>query len=675
MSLYALTIFVSAFLLFLLQLITAKQILPWFGGSAAVWATCLVFFQSVLLFGYAYADWSIRQLTAKRQTLLHVTLLVLSLLLLPIMPDVSWKPGGSEDPAWRIVQLLTVTIGLPYFLLSTTSPLIQAWFAQAYPDKSPYRLFALSNFASMLALLGYPLLIEPWLSTTTQAQTWSVIYIVFVALCGATAWHSWRSAHATVPAAQPATDENWEPPPTVSRQFLWMLLAAMGSLLLLAVTNHLSQDVAAIPLLWVLPLSIYLLTFILCFDGRGWYKRNLFLGLLAVVLCAMAWALIYPPLLTKLMVQIGLFLTGLFIACMFCHGELNRLRPAPRYLTRFYLMVSLGGAAGAILVGLITPLIMPGFYELGIGLALLAALGLYQMRHQKPIVMGISTAVLLFTSASAIYHISTSVNSTLAVKRNFYGVVRVYENKSPNPDQYRRMLTHGLVMQGDQYPAGRWRRTPITYYRPTSGLGRTLLALPPNARVGAIGLGAGTIAAFGRLGDVYRFYEINPAVIQIANQQFTYLADSAAKIEMVLGDARLSLEREPDQQFDVLVVDAFSSAAIPTHLITREALAVYLRDLKPGGVIAFNVNNLYLDLAPMVQQIAHAHNLKAASILEERKDFHSGSHWVLVSADPAWLALPTVDLPVSHSAAYRIQSRPEWRLWTDDFSNLLQVLK
>ena len=672
MRIYALTVFSSAFLLFLLQLITAKRILPWYGGSAAVWTTCLVFFQVVLLFGYAYSDWSARRLTPKQQAVLHGSLLLLSLALLPVTPDASWKPDDSANPHWRILGLLGATIGLPYFLLSTTNPLIQSWFARSYPGSSPYRLFALSNLAAMLALLGYPSAIEPWLTTSAQARHWSLAYAAFVALCSAAAWHHLRSAVPFgAPAAQP---EPAAPPPAPGMQLLWAGLAAMGSFLLLAVSSHLSQDIAAVPLLWVLPLSIYLLSFILCFDSRRWYRRDLFLGLLAVALCALAWRPSGGPLLSKPLFQIGLFSAGLFIACMFCHGELNRLRPEPRHLTRFYLMIALGGALGALLVGIVAPLVLPGFYELEIGLAALAALGLYQVRERRFVILCAGATVLLVAAGSALYRINAFTDGTVLITRNFYGVLRVKEQRdSANPERDRRELMHGTITHGDQYPHPRVRRAVGTYYRTTSGIGRTLIALlpRPSARVGVIGLGVGTIAAYGRPGDVYRFYEINPAVVQIAGREFSYLKYSMAKIETAPGDARLNLEREPSQQFDVLAVDAFAGDAIPVHLLTSEALAVYLRHMKPGGVIAFHLSNHFLDLAPVVRRLADAYGLKAAYIADRAQD-NGGfdSDWVLLSADQAFL-----ELPVIKAATSPIPQRPGAPLWTDDFSNLLQVLK
>ena len=288
MTLYAAAIFLGAFLLFLVQPIIAKQILPWFGGSAAVWATCMVFFQMILLIGYAYADFTTRRLTPRRQVMLHVALLALSLVVLPIVPDATWKPLGAENPSWRIIGLLMVTIGLPYFILSTTSPLLQAWFARRFQHAIPYRLFALSNFASLIALLAYPVIIEPWVSTVAQSIAWSVAYAVFVVLCGYAAIASARGETAVaLTAAEPAMAI--ESPPGGLRQLTWLMLAAMASFLLLAFTNHICQNVASLPFLWIMPLSLYLATFILCFDHPRWYRRNAFLLLAAILLPAMAW--------------------------------------------------------------------------------------------------------------------------------------------------------------------------------------------------------------------------------------------------------------------------------------------------------------------------------------------------------------------------------------------------
>jgi SAM-dependent methyltransferase len=676
MPLYAVTIFTSAFLLFLLQPVMAKQILPWFGGSATVWTICLVFFQTTLLAGYAYADWTVRRLTPRTALHLHLGLLALSIAVLPIVPAAHWKPAGTEDPSLLILGLLAATIGLPYFLLSTTSPLIQAWFARRMPGRSPYRLFALSNLASMLALVGYPFLLEPWTATRAQAWGWSGAYILFAVLCAAAGYASLRPGAPADPATAAdaiKTSADTEPPPTTGRQLLWIALAGMGSFLLLAVSNHITQNIAAVPLLWIAPLAIYLLTFILCFDGTGWYKRDILLSMAAAALGVMAWTLADPGMRHELMVQIGVFCAGLFIACMFCHGELVELKPSPRHLTRFYLMISLGGALGSVLVGIVAPLVLPAYFELGFGLAACALLLLWQVRREPAVYGVLGLVAVMVTIGCAIWGVVEFYRSTILATRNFYGVLRVQEAGVVDPGS-RRTLVHGTIMHGNQYLSPVLRRVPTTYYTNTSGIGRLLEMLHPRKdplRVGVIGLGAGTLATYGAKGDVYRFYDINPAVIEIAKRDFSYLSDSDATIETPLGDARLTLERDPPQRFDVLAIDAFSSDAIPVHLITSEALAIYLRHLKPEGVIAFHVTNRFLDLAPVVAALAQAHGLQSRLISDDGADgLASKSDWVLLARDDKLFARAELA-----EFATPIKPRPDWRLWTDDFNNLVQVLK
>ena len=692
MLLYALTIFASAFLLFLVQPIIAKEILPWFGGSAAVWTTCLVFFQSALLAGYAYADGSIGRLSQRTQVSLHSALLIGSLALLPIIPGVLWKPLGTESPLWLILGLLTATIGLPYLLLSTTSPLLQGWFAQHHPGRNPYRLFALSNFASMLALVAYPFAIEPWITTHTQAIAWSAGYAAFAALCIATAVLSMRATALTpkpgtdhvfdggdalrgasaARAATAAASAAHEPPPGIGRQLLWASLAAMGSILLLSVTTHITENIAAVPLLWIVPLSIYLITFILCFESRRWYPRRLLLPLAAIALSTMAWAIADPRLTHALAMQLGVTCIGLLLACMFCHGELARLKPAPHYLTRFYLMVSLGGALGAVLVGLVVPVVLPAHFELALGLVACAGLMVWQLRRDTRVLGALALVTTIVTVGCAIWGIAMFYDATIVTARNFYGVLRVQE--IGHGASRHRSLIHGTILHGTQYLAPDLRRRATTYYTETSGVGRVLESLNPRLqplKVGVIGLGTGTLAVYGAKGDTYRFYDINPAVIRIARTEFTYLADSDANVETVLGDARLSLEREPPQHFDLLAIDAFSSDAIPVHLITSEALGLYLRHMNPDGVIAFHVTNRYLDLVPVVAALARAHGMRAVWIPDPGADvLASKSDWVLVSNNTALLANPRIA-----GAATPIHERPDWRLWTDDFNNLFQVLR
>ena len=666
---YAGAIFLGAFLLFLVQPIIAKQILPWFGGSAAVWATCMVFFQMVLLVGYTYADLTTRRLTPRRQVVLHVTLLALSLLVLPITPDAAWKPQGDENPSWRILGLLALTIGLPYFLLSTTSPLLQVWFTRRFEHAVPYRLFALSNLASLLALLAYPVMIEPWVSTGTQSIVWSWFYALFVLSCGYAAIAS-AGSEATIFAPGQAAAASGEAAPRGVRLLTWLALAAMASFLLLAVTNHICQNVASLPFLWILPLSLYLATFILCFDRPRWYRRNVFLSLAAVLLPVMAW---YSDSL-DLKLVIPMYLAGLFVCCMFCHGELALLKPAPRYLTTYYLMISLGGAIGGLLVGLLAPYVLTGYFELAIGLVACALLLLYRTVRIAWWAIVASAAVVGATGWGAGKAVEYQVASSRVMMRNFYSVVRTLEYQDPVPF---RSMVHGGIMHGGQLLDPEMRFRPSSYFGPTSGYGRLFASLPdPPRRVGVIGLGAGSMIAYARKGDTFRFYEINPQVIDLAKREFTFLTESPATIETVLGDGRLSLEREPSQQFDVLVMDAFSGDSIPLHLLTWETMAVYMRHLKPGGVLAFQATNRFIDIAPVVASLAQEYGL-AAVLVSDTPDSEEGADYWLSATDQI---LVTSNRRLLETAQIRdvgkvLVVRPNFRVWTDDYNSLWGVLK
>ncbi|HYL23894.1 MAG TPA: fused MFS/spermidine synthase [Burkholderiales bacterium] len=664
---YAATIFLSSFLLFLVQPLIARLILPWFGGSAAVWTTCMLFFQVLLLGGYAYAHGVARR---RYEPLIHTALLVAAVATLPIMPAETWKPAGGAEPITRILLLLGATVGLPYFLLASTSPLVQAWFARAHPGANPYRLFALSNLASLLALLGYPLVVEPYLSAREQVSVWSWLCAAFAVLCAALAWRTPRPAARAV--AVQATQR------LAARDYAWWLaLSATGSVMLLAVTNHLTQNVASVPLLWLVPLTLYLATFIIAFEGGTWYQPRYLWPLLLVALVAMAWLLVDTEYHYHLALQLGVFLAGLFIGCLFCHSELYRTRPAPVHLTAFYLTVSAGGALGGLFVAVVAPLIFTGYFELGAGLAALAALAALRFISVSRIAYLASLLVLLGVGACATYDGFRHQRDVVVAKRSFYGVLRVKEYGAPGEDSHLRRLVHGTIMHGEQYMSETHRRMPTTYYTESSGIAAAIHAKQDHpVRVGVIGLGTGTIAAYGRPGDVYRFYDIDANVIRIAHQEFTFLGDSRARVETALGDARLTLEREPPQGFDVLAVDAFSSDAIPVHLITREALQTYLRHMKPAGIVAFHVSNRFLDLIPVVARLATELNLNAALIADDPDDeddtsLKSRSDWVLVARDAAALKAPAI---VTAGAA-PAEDHPGWRTWTDDYSNLIQILK
>jgi SAM-dependent methyltransferase len=666
--LFAGTIFSSAFLLFLVQPLISKQILPWFGGSAAVWATCMVFFQVTLLAGYAYADWLSRRPSARQQALIHVALLALSLVFLPVVANATWKPAGNEDPALRILGLLIATVGLPYLMLSTTGPLIQSWVSRTLNDTRVYRFFSLSNLASLVALMSYPFVLEPRAPLLLQAQGWSVVYAVFVVLCSACAVYFLR--HGAVVRAPDTTDPPTVEPPRPLDQWLWLALSAMGSWLLVAVTNHITQNIAAIPFLWLLPLTLYLLTFVLAFESDRWYTRARFLPLTAVALAVCAYGLT-DGLPDDLRITIPTYTVGMFIVCLFLHGELARMRPVPRYLTRFYLMLSLGGALGGIAVGLVAPRVLTSYYELGAGYvitALLAARVLRERRAWRLGALGLATACAVFLAIQ----VHDDRQDARLMARNFYGTLQSLDAHRDDPRNDVRQLYHGSVKHGEQYLLASRSAEPTTYYGPTSGIGRAILARNGAARkIGLIGLGAGTLAAYGRDGDTYRFYEINPQVIDFAQREFSFMRDSKARIETVLGDARLSLEKEAPQDFDILAVDAFSGDSVPVHLITREAIAVYLRHVKPDGIIAFHVTNRFLQLPPVVEQIAAASGLHVALIHDDAKDSElRATDWVLVARDAA-----TLSAQVPGRAADPIVPIPGLRLWSDDFNNLFQVLK
>ena len=666
--LFPCTVFLGAFLLFLIEPLFAKLILPRFGGAASVWAACLVFFQCALLLGYWYADITSRRLASRRQAQLHIALLLLSLLFLPVAPRFALSRLAGSDPATNILLLLSVSIGLPFVLLSSTSPLLQIWYARANGQRQPYHLFALSNLASLLALLGYPLLIEPRLTAHNQATAWSILFAVFAGICSLVAWLAQRETHTLskeeIPDAAPA--------PTLRERLLWLGLAACGSTLLLSITNKLLEDVAPVPLLWVLPLALYLLTFTLAFSKRTLYWPALMVRFLAVALGSLGYAIYDPSYTESVQVSVPIFCIGLFLCCWFCHGELARRRPPSQHATSFYLMISLGGALGAIFVGLLAPRLFKSIYELPLALIFTALLAIAALWPQGWIVRLFWAAAAL----SMVFVMARNVreynrNSILRV-RSFYGALRVQQFSNWLKEPYRT-LYNGRIEHGAQYLNPPPSLLPTTYYGPDSGVGLALTRCCPNEkRVGAIGLGAGTLAAYGKTSDYFRFYEINPQVIQIAKTSFSYLRDSPARIDVVLGDARLSLQNEPPQQFDVLVVDAFSGDAIPVHLLTREAFQLYLRHLKPGGILAVHTSNTYLNLPPVVQLLAEDAGYPTQLIINENnpRKLIDAADWVLITRNR-----PFQESLSSSTWIEPITVPPHLRVWTDDFNNLFQILR
>ncbi len=752
MPVYALTIFLGAFLLFQVQPLIGKYILPWFGGGPGVWTTCLMFFQVALLGGYAYAHWTARCLKPRQQVVLHLALLVAALALMPITPGEGWKPSGSGNPTPQILWLLAACLGLPYLVLSATGPLMQHWFSYCHPGVSPYRLYALSNAGSLLALLSYPFYFEPHFTRVSQARLWAAGLAAFAVSCAFCAKKVWGtqspSATATAEAASASTSPTQ---PSAFARLLWVLLPACGSMLLLATTNKICQDVAVIPFLWVLPLAIYLLSFVIAFDHPRWYARLPFALALVVSLAGMCWAMFRGadwPLVRQLSIYGG----GLFVCCMVCHGELFRLRPPAARLTQFYLLISAGGALGGVFVAVIAPLVFRDYYELhwGLGLcglmfvigclrdgestaapmwrwlALVLMLGTfaaldrwfagfakghvavagYLLGLRIGMWGGLGSLVLLWMArgnfakfrhwrwfaciwllagelalVGALWVQAKVERTSIIVRaRNFYGTLKVCEYRRDDPEQHYYLLEHGRITHGFQFTSPDKVTLATSYYTRDSGIARAVRALPERARhIGVVGLGTGTLAAFARSGDRVRIYEINPDVLQVATSPFSYLSNCLGKVEVILGDARLSLEKEPPQAFDLLTLDAFSSDAIPVHLLTKEAFAVYQRHLNPGGIIAVHISNQYLDLEPVVANLAKEFHYQvvvvdqedgSSDVEDEDSWWIYGSTWVLLSRDEAMIAAPALQDGVRKPETNAVPIP----LWTDDFASLFQIL-
>jgi hypothetical protein len=669
MLLYGCAIFAGAFLLFAIQPMVAKAILPWFGGTAAVWTTCLLFFQAALAGGYWYAHRLARR-PAPQQARVHLALLAASVLFLPVVPAERWR--GAGDPALHILGLLGACVGLPYFLLAAGSPLLQAWYARARPGASPYRLYALSNLASVLALVSYPVLVEPFLSTGWQLRAWSAAYAAFAASTAAIALRLARTPEAVPEAARRGQAGR---PPSWGLQLLWMALSATACILLLAVTNHLTKDVAPVPFLWLLPLTLYLLTLILCFEREEWYVRGWYLRLLPLALAGMICGISGLGLVINIRTILFLFCGGLTVCCLVCHGELVRLKPEPAHLTSFYLMIALGGAGGGIFVGLVAPRLFRGYWELPAGMVLCAFLAVVtacretRYRLLGPALAAPALGVLAWTITST----GGFVKPARLVVRDFYGVLRV-SDVDLGTMAARRVLTHGAINHGEQLLDATLRREPTTYYGRSSGVGLAILQTRGEVpqRVGVIGLGAGTLASYGRPGDSYRFYELDPVVLHLARTEFTFLPDCRAQSEVVLGDARLSLESEPPQQFDVLAVDAFSGDSVPVHLLTKEALALYFRHLRPNGILALHVSSKYLDLASVAVSAARDLGKRTFVVTDQAEEnpFLLRSNWVLAGNSPAALDRPELSGVADPETRLR-----HVRAWTDQYSNLIGLLR
>jgi hypothetical protein len=723
MPLFIAAIFLSAFLLFQVQPIIARYILPWYGGSPAVWTTCMLFFQFGLLAGYGYAHWlaTTFRKTPKMQLWIHLGVILMAVVFLPITPDEAHRPlgGGATSDVWGIVKLLGLSVGLPYIAISASGPLLQHWFAGACPGKSPYRLYAVSNFGSLLGLLSYPFFFEPTLGLKHQTWWWSGGFLFYGSLALICAW-KYTQRKPEISANHQSESINLSEKVGLSRQILWVLFSACGSAGMLAITNQMCQDVSVVPFMWVLPLGLYLITFIICFDRETWYHRMIWIplavfgiGALVVLLNLQImeddnlnffWRFILEirQLVTgkqnlsltdemHLYWQIFFYLFAFFTLCMVCHGEMVRLKPPSRYLTSFYLLISLGGAIGGAFVSLIAPQLFNGYWELHFILLLVVLLvGLLVSRqafkrYPSPVwgglglVLTVQAAILL--SIGLYRHwVETQRGATISL-RSFHGVIHVYESYPDTDDQFLAMY-HGRITHGRQYRDESLRNAPTTYYGYDSGVGVLLDSIAqrqPGTRgpikMGVIGLGSGSLAVHAQAGDQIDFYEINPQVEYFARNHFSYLADCQGAAHVHLGDARTTLEHQYKQgtsrDLDVLFVDAFSGDSIPVHLLTAESFEIYFKHLKEDGSLVVHITNLHIDLSDPVRQLAKKFDREALLVIDNPDPAHLYySEWVIITKNK--------DLITRLHAGKKIDP---WKLaepreihWTDDYSNLFQVI-
>ena len=687
---FAPAIFLSAFLLFQLQPIIARFILPAYGGSASVWTACMMFFQVALLGGYLYAYLLVKYVPQKRQPLVHLALLSLSLLLLPIGTPESWTPMLVGQPALEILALLAISIGLPFLLISASGPLLQHWFAGAYQGRSPFRLYALSNLGSLMALLSYPVLIEPLFNINMQTKIWSYGYFGLVTICIACGVTYFKRG-AVIESVPGAADTGR--PITALDRLLWVALAACASTMLLAITNQISQDVAVVPFLWILPLSLYLISFIICFDKDAWYRRIVWLPVLFVALGLVLYLLFHEfgDHSISLATELGIYSLTLFASCMVCHGELVRRRSAASHLTTFYLYVALGGALGGVFVNLLAPLLFTGFWELHGALVATVVLAGICLAMDKNLMTSQSRwfaflAIWLLSLAVIvvllIQQVQESRQHSIFVSRSFFGVLYVDEFEAGTRD-HDRTFYHGRIQHGMQQMHHSRQHLATSYYGTGSGVWAAIENHPQRfaedsatrgIRIGAVGLGVATISVMGTAQDSLRYYEINPQVRTIAETYFTYLSNGQADTEFVIGDARISMQKELDAKgsntFDVLVLDAFSGDSVPVHLLTAEAFELYAQHLSDSGVLAVHVSNQYLDLARVVLGGARHIGMNSVLIVDSGESwYHSSTDWILISANQQFL-----DSIAVRSIVTAWTDQPEPILWTDRFSNLLQIV-
>lgn len=736
---FAATLLVSSALLFLIQPLFAKMVLPLLGGTPAVWNTCMVFFQAALLAGYGYSHALPAWMGVRKHSWLHLIVLGLPALSLPLALRPGWEPPAGSNPVFWLLGLLAVSVGLPFFVVSTSGPLLQKWFARTGHSSAhdPYFLYAASNLGSVIALLAYPLLLEPNWSLRTQARLWTFGYLVLAGLIVACADIYWRR-EKPIPSGDPVAEpSSMRKPLSAALRLRWVVLAFVPSSLLLSVTTYLTTDIAAIPLLWIVPLTLYLLSFVIVFARRpvlphALVVRSLPLAILVLVLVMLSEAT--EPVWLLLTVHLLAF----FVTSLMCHGELARLRPSVDHLTEYYLWLSVGGVLGGIFNALVAPVLFSSVteYPLVLVLACLLRPGhpqgtpsakLTNIHEGKTIgsradwlwsiaLAGLTAALVLLVQACGVSPGQASVGlmfglpaivcytflarpvrfglgigglllastlypgvhgNTLLRERSFFGIHRV----TLDPTGRQHQLIHGNTVHGRQSTDPGRRGEPLAYYHRTGPIGQVFSSLarePQPPRVGVVGLGAGSLAAYSRPQQTFTYYEIDPTVIRIAKDRrfFTFLADAPTPIAIVVGDARLTLQQAPDASYDLLVLDAFSSDAIPLHLLTREALLLYTAKLDPNGILAFHVSNRYLDLVPVLAGLAEDAHLRCwgQDDLEltdaEKAEGKSPSQWILMAP-----AASDRIRRLEHSRWQELRPPRDQAVWTDDFSNLWSVFR
>lgn len=676
---FAATTLLGAFLVFQVQPVISKCVLPWFGGTPAVWTTCMLFFQLLLFGGYVYAHFLRTFLSPAAQGCVHLTLLASAALMLPIEPSDAWKPEGSESPTLHLLWMLAAHVGLPYFVLSSTGPLVQAWLSYRDQSDRVYRLYALSNAGSLGALLSYPFLVEPLLSVSGQSLAWSLMFCGFVIVQGILAIGLLGVRKSTwVTHESTGKSSSVDQAPTWRSRGIWVGLPALASTMLLVVTSHVCQDIAVIPFLWVLPLSLYLLSFVVCFDSPQWYKPKWIAATTLLSIVTIQTKHVLPGSI-ELLVEAGSYIVMLFGVCLLCHGEVARLKPKASFLTQYYMLLSAGGAIGGVIVAIVCPLLLSTHLEVPCSLALVTSLTFVmffacrswnQTQYDWSAAYRLRFAAAIMVIVPPLAITLAPQDETVASERNFFGVLQVLR------DDDGLRLVHGRTIHGMQL-RGERNREPTTYYGRESGVGLAMTALQSdrdNLKIGVVGLGCGVLATYGRARDQFDMIEINPAVVDIANEHFTFLGDSDAEIRTHLGDGRLVLERMQDRRFDLLVLDAFSSDAIPAHLLTTEAIDLYRQRLAGEGVLAIHVSNNHLDLAPLVHRLAAASGLESRAI-GSTGDPSNGTQpalWMLLAKKSHSLWSHRLLADALPSSPENLVGAP---LWTDQHHNLVSVLR